>query len=598
LRTLARYASRGIVIGFIATALTLLALPHFYSRIHELLVFPAVAAVAGTAIGAVVLAFGAMRRSRRPAAVVAGKPFLVTLAASILIALALFVMRAPERAWRAAPKLVVLCIDGGTWQIIDPLIEAGRLPNLARLKRDGAAAVLMSTDPSFSMVAWTTIGTGVQPEKHGIRSFYDTQDHLQSKRFWEVFEDNGHSIGLFRWWITWPPRVKNGFVIPDILARDATSFPQHYDFINQFRLDMKSAHSTPVSRKVALAWRFLRSGLRLETCLKIAVDVLPALRAGRFADFHIAARRAEIRLNADMYAHLLRVFQPEYTCLYDNGVDQMSHFYWQYYEPGEFRDVDPAEVARYGNAIPDYYVLHDEIIGWIVEHIQPSATIVVLSDHGFAADRAGGRNLYFPRGTPILPALGLDDEFYSLALGSRTFIESIHRDPTENSVALERAADVLNSLVVRESGVPLFHAWIEQEQRLQLDVSDSLLSLEGHVETPAGIVPLQEWFTTRAFTGTHHPEGIFIGRGPAFRQGHEGARAHLIDIAPTLLHTAGFPLSRELDGTVVWDWIADAFRSGSDVAWVDSYGRYDPVRPDVEVDEETLKKLRSLGYVR
>lgn len=48
----------------------------------------------------------------------------------------------------------------------------------------------------------------------------------------------------------------------------------------------------------------------------------------------------------------------------------------------------------------------------------------------------------------------------------------------------------------------------------------------------------------------------------------------------------------------MWDWITDAFRSGGDVAWVDSYGRYDPVRPDVEVDEETLKKLRSLGYVR
>ncbi len=53
MRTLARYAARGFVTGFFATALTLLLLPHFYSRIHELLVFPAAAAVAGVLIGTV-----------------------------------------------------------------------------------------------------------------------------------------------------------------------------------------------------------------------------------------------------------------------------------------------------------------------------------------------------------------------------------------------------------------------------------------------------------------------------------------------------------------------------------------------------------------
>jgi hypothetical protein len=64
------------------------------------------------------------------------------------------------------------------------------------------------------------------------------------------------------------------------------------------------------------------------------------------------------------------------------------------------------------------------------------------------------------------------------------------------------------------------------------------------------------------------------------------------------LYTAGFPLSRELDGLVMWDWIADAFRNEHEVSWIDTYGRYDPLRRDVVLDEETKKKLRSLGYVR
>jgi arylsulfatase A-like enzyme len=72
----------------------------------------------------------------------------------------------------------------------------------------------------------------------------------------------------------------------------------------------------------------------------------------------------------------------------------------------------------------------------------------------------------------------------------------------------------------------------------------------------------------------------------------------VVDIAPTVLYATGFPLSRELDGEVMWDWIQEEFRSGHDVTQVDTYGRYDPPRHDVEVDEETLKKLQSLGYVQ
>jgi predicted AlkP superfamily phosphohydrolase/phosphomutase len=597
--TIARYAAGGLVVGFLATALTILVLPHFYSFVYELLIFPVIFVVVGVVVGVAAAAIKAVRvGSGRTTGSAFGRAFLVVIGASVVLCFALYAMRTPARAWKVSPKLVVMCIDGGTWDIIDPLVGAGRLPNLARLKKDGTAGVLMSTDPSFSLVVWTTIGTGVHPEKHGVTSFYDTQDHMQSKRIWEVFEDNGHSVGLFRWWITWPPRIMNGFVIPDILARDASSFPPKYNFINQFRSDQKSGHSTPASKKIATAWRFLRSGLRLETCRDIVSELLPAIRSGGNADRHIALRRAEIRMNADVYCHLLREIQPEFTCFYDNGADAMCHFYWQYYQPHIFPHVDPEAASRYGNAIPDYYVLHDAVIGRILEHVDPAATVAVLSDHGFAADTAGIHNWFFTRGDPILSDLGMDDEYYSVALASQTFIEPIRRDPTEKRAALERAVDSFNSVVVQESGVSVFTASITDEESILLGVSDSLQSLEGHVETSNGSVPLGKWFTTRAFTGTHHPEGIYIVKGPAFRRERAGAQAQLVDIAPTLLYTAGFPLSRELDGLVMWDWIADAFRNEHEVSWIDTYGRYDPLRRDVVLDEETKKKLRSLGYVR
>jgi hypothetical protein len=596
---LARYVLGGAASGFFGTALVLLVLPHFFSHAYELLVIPLAGALAGVVLGAVANLIRPTRtRAHRQGRSVVGKRFLTVAAIGVALSVGMYVARAPARSWKVSPRLLVLCIDGGTWKVMDPLIEAGRLPNLSGLMDRGTSAVLLSEEPMYSMVVWTTIGTGVHPDKHGIRNFYDTQEQLRSKRFWEVFGDHDRSVGLFRWWITWPPQVRKGFVIPDILGRDASAIPARYDFVNQLRLDAKAGHSLSFGRRVALGWRYLRAGLRLETCTSIAREVLPAIASGRYADFHIASRRAEIRLNADVYCHLLREFRPEFTCFYDNGVDQMSHFYWQYYEPELFEGLDPGDVERYGHAIPDFYALHDRVIGRILAHVDSTADVVVLSDHGFAADTVGARTLYFPRGVQILSDLGMDDDYFSVALGSRTFVESVRRDSVENRAELDRAMGILNSLTIQESGAKLFHAWIEPEGRIQLDVTDSLATLRGHVGGPAGPLPLASWFNTRALAGTHHPDGICIVSGPPFCRGHAGARARVVDVAPTVLYATGFPLSRELDGKVMWDWITEKYRAEHPVTRVDTYGRFEPSHHDVQVDEETTKKLRSLGYVQ
>ncbi len=77
--------------------------------------------------------------------------------------------------------------------LIDPLIEAGRLPNLARWMGRGCARRLRSTVPPMSFPAWTTFLTGVEPGVHGatdelgaqavdlvhpIRDFHVTLLHL------------------------------------------------------------------------------------------------------------------------------------------------------------------------------------------------------------------------------------------------------------------------------------------------------------------------------------------------------------------------------------------------------------------------------------
>ena len=62
-------------------------------------------------------------------------------------------------------------LDGLDWEILDPLIEQGRLPHLEGLIENGTRAKLLSISPMLSPVIWTTVATGVEPSRHGIIDF-------------------------------------------------------------------------------------------------------------------------------------------------------------------------------------------------------------------------------------------------------------------------------------------------------------------------------------------------------------------------------------------------------------------------------------------
>src|SRR4029078_13179887 len=69
------------------------------------------------------------------------------------------------------PKLIVVGLDAATFDVIDPLVEAGDLPKLGGLLQRGARGTLRSTTPPLTPLAWTTMVSGVNAGKHGIRDF-------------------------------------------------------------------------------------------------------------------------------------------------------------------------------------------------------------------------------------------------------------------------------------------------------------------------------------------------------------------------------------------------------------------------------------------
>ena len=77
-------------------------------------------------------------------------------------------------------KLLVLGLDGTTWDVLEPLLFEGTLPNLARLRDEGSSGTLNSVFPPLSPVAWTGVMTGKNSGKHGVFEFLEyAADPLQ-----------------------------------------------------------------------------------------------------------------------------------------------------------------------------------------------------------------------------------------------------------------------------------------------------------------------------------------------------------------------------------------------------------------------------------
>jgi hypothetical protein len=71
------------------------------------------------------------------------------------------------------------------------------------------------------------------------------------------------------------------------------------------------------------------------------------------------------------------------------------------------------------------------------------------------------------------------------------------------------------------------------------------------------------------------------------------------DVAPTVLHLLGLPVSQELSGRVLEATLAAEFRHAHPVRWVTAYGTRPRSGPaESAFDSEVLEELRSLGYVQ
>ena len=108
------------------------------------------------------------------------------------------------------PRVLVVGIDGGDWDLIDPMREGGYVPTLERLIEGGARGDLncVPAFPNFSCICppvWTSLATGQPRSVHGMTEVLDEPAARGVKAIWNVLAENGGENALFSYRNTWPP---------------------------------------------------------------------------------------------------------------------------------------------------------------------------------------------------------------------------------------------------------------------------------------------------------------------------------------------------------------------------------------------------------
>jgi len=294
-------------------------------------------------------------------------------------------------------KVVLLGLDGADWQILDPLIAAGRVPTLAKLKRSGAWANLRSMDPMLSPLLWTTLATGKPPEEHGVMDFMVrdpetgkpspvSSNSRRVRALWNLFSAAGLSCDVVAWWATWPAEAVNGTLVSDRVA-----------------YSLFSVEGGPPPRGVVFPEAFAGEIARLKVSadsispedlrpfVQISAPELRELRARGAADPKFSARDPVLHLTRILAGtntyqaialNLVSRGQSDFFAVYYQGIDEVSHRFAHFADP-KMDMVSEANHARFRSAVQAFYIYQDHLLSEVLSRVDPGSLVIVISDHGF-----------------------------------------------------------------------------------------------------------------------------------------------------------------------------------------------------------------------
>ncbi len=263
-------------------------------------------------------------------------------------------------------RVLIIGVDGATFDLIDPWVAEGYLPNIGRLTSMGCRGRLLSTIQPATAPAWVTFMTGVNQGKHGLYDFVRRQSsgynlevtnasHVYAPTIFEIASQLGRRVITVNVPYTFPPRPINGVMIGGPFApavtRDMVFPPDYFDVIRTIAPDYF-----------------------------ILPDYDPRA-ADPLADFAVKLLK-DVELRERLSLHLMQTEPWDLFAVVFMATDEVQHSYWHCQDA-----PDGSPLARYRHVIRDVYQRIDQAIGAFLTQVtaddsQRETVVFVLSDHG------------------------------------------------------------------------------------------------------------------------------------------------------------------------------------------------------------------------
>jgi predicted AlkP superfamily phosphohydrolase/phosphomutase len=493
-------------------------------------------------------------------------------------------------------KIMIIGIDGATFRIIDPLVRRGELPALGRLTEEGTRGILRSTLHPLSPPAWASFMTGMNPGKHGIFDFIAREptsyafrpvngSYLGARTLWSLLGEAGKRVGIINVPMTYPPEPVNGFLISGM---------------DSPRLDRAYSFPSALSKEID------------EACGGYIVDCSTqgpkGLSREEMTDLYTQRLLQVTRKRGSVARYLWQKYTPDFFMVVFGAADRVQH------AVGEAIDgFGEGESSWLSDCITETYRHIDREIGDLLDQIDESWTVMIVSDHGASSyDRvlnltywlvengflhlSGGRadgtlmnwverarhKLLYSVGmearqarSRISPLLHIIDwektKAYALGAFGSIFVNLKGREPcgpvepgTEYEDLCQEISERLLEARDPTSGTRLVEAVYRGQHVYNGDYlghAPDLLVVPGADYFVRNSLDHYEWRLSypagtygrrrMAHTGKHSREGVLIAWGSRINRGHQVQDARIVDVAPTVLYLLGEPIPHEMDGRIL-----------------------------------------------
>jgi predicted AlkP superfamily phosphohydrolase/phosphomutase len=305
---------------------------------------------------------------------------------------------APAAPAAAAPRVVLLLLDGGSLEYIWTRTAEGRLPNFARLLESGASMDLATIRPTQPEAVWAAAATGRYPARNGIRSaasFYAWNattgidllpdyclSHLlvrfgvvraearssadwRARAIWSILTDAEIPVGVMRWPLTYPAPPVQGFLVTE-------RFPDASGFIRAF--DDRAAYPADAA---AIVRRTLAE----------ADDPAEEDASRRAPDApapELAATRRDLEF-ARALRHLRAAWAPRFVAMRYQSLDAAGHRFAAR-SAAATGEISDEERRRRGQMLERAYAAVDGEVGAAIESLEAGDLLLIVS--GFGMQRA------------------------------------------------------------------------------------------------------------------------------------------------------------------------------------------------------------------